>query len=112
MLTGAAGRPGPIGVRLSSIGLDAAAPIGPAMVRTMGGSAVLWGWEPLPLVALVACVGRPVDALVAHPAFCGRGYVVERLLDTGSGSNGWGLEISTDVVPWTVPWARTSAVRR
>ena len=97
---------GALGLRLSRHGLDVAACVGPALLRTAGASAVVSSSLELPMILQAAMVGRPIENLFDHPAIRGRGYLVTGQTHEPSRPSDWALEFHTGFVGWRVPWAR------
>ena len=92
------------GVRVLDRGLEMAAMLGEARLRTHGSTGSLTIREELPATLAAALPGRALDDLVEHPLLAGAGCIVTRVDDPDF----WGtkLRFSLEPVAWTMPWAR------
>ena len=101
---------GPLGVRLSRMGPEVAARLGPVSLRTFGGLALLVTSAAVPEIIRAACVGRDVGTVFGHVCLAGRGYRIVAQSDlppcrAGAAAR-WCVMVATGVVAWRVPWAR------
>ena len=101
---------GPFGLRALDRGLEMAAFLGDARLRTHGrtGSLLIRGDLPATLVA--ALPGRPLDHLVDHWLLAGAGCVVERVEEATR--RGTTIVFRLDPIPWRAPWVRRCLTAR
>lgn len=100
---------GALGIRLSPGGLEVAARLGRAWLRTWRGVATLASAVSLPETVLAALPGRRLDHVFDHPALRGRGYVVERVARRSplwlEGGSGWSILFDAAPLAWRPRWA-------
>lgn len=96
------------GVRVSPAGLEIGVLIDGLGLHTRAGLAELELPLSLPELTAVALVGKPLDAMIHHPALAGRGYLVEEVRDRARCDwSGIVVTFRAEPVPWTPPWARS-----
>lgn len=88
--------------------IEVTAALAGCRLQTYGGMASLLLAQTLPETIVAAAPGRPIDALIAHPVFDGRGYPVYDVRD-GHGP-GHAVTFRTGMLPWRMPWGDELAV--
>lgn len=78
VIRGVAHPRGRFGIRPTASVLAFSAAIGPCLLSSFGTSASLKFADPIPDSLMMSMPGRPLDDVVMHPVFVGRGYVIRR----------------------------------
>lgn len=103
---------GRFAIRPSGRAMGFTAGIGPCLLSAFGSTAMLKLSEALPETLVTAMPGRPLDQLVDHPAFTGRGYRVLRVEDDLGDHLPvlvFRAPLAAFAMPWSIPGAHHEA---
>lgn len=101
---------GALGIRLSEHGLEFAIRSAGVRLRTIGDFAVVVVEAEVPEAMRASMLGRPIGALIDHPALRDPSLLVEEVGDLEQERSlvpgAWRMLVRAPREPWRLPWAR------